>query len=229
MVQLGDHDMMRVSSRFASIQLPNEPEARRGYGLREKRDLDFRDRPGGKDETMGNSGPAGDDRSLEREGGVFVPSSDGRDVGCGDNDPTCPEDEWLEDPITDEHVPGTVDDRTYDYGTEDPEPADQALTTIESGPVTGFGDVGETGFEEDRDERDLGELEERDLWRRQRPLIEEDVDEVYNVQAIRDEELPAVERAIGEDAAGPLVDTQEGTSSIGSTSVPEQGGFPEEE
>ena len=178
---------------------------------------------------MGRGGPAGDDRPLEREGGVFVPRSDGRDVGCDSTDATCPEDEWLEDSVTEEHVPGTVDDLAYDFGTEDPGPADQMLTTIESGRVTGFGDVGKTGSEEDRDERDLGELEERDLWRRQRPLIEEDVDEGYNVPSLSEEQLAAVERAIGEDAAGPLVEASEGTSSIGSTSVPEHGGFPEEE
>ena len=177
---------------------------------------------------MDDGGPVRDDDSLEREGGVFVPRTGGRDVGCDDAQDRCAPDDVLEDQVNDEHIPGTVDDMAYDYGTEEPAPTDQLLMTIETGYVVGMGDVGETGYDEDMDEPALGAPDERELWRQQRGLMDEDRAQPYGVAGTAADDVPAIERALGEDAAGPLVQSEEGTSATGSTSIPERGGFPEE-
>ncbi len=113
-----------------------------------------------------------DDDAFVREGGVFAPRTGGRDAGCDEDEGACARDDVLEDPVNDEHVPGTVDDLPYDYGTAEPAPTDQRLGTIESGPVVGMGDVGRTGYEEDVQEPPLGAADERDLWSRQKGLFE---------------------------------------------------------
>jgi len=165
---------------------------------------------------MNNTGPVHDDDSFVREGGVFAPRVGGRDVGCDDDQDWCPPDEVLEDPVNDEHVPGTVDDVPYDYGTVDPAPTDQFLGTIEEGPVHGMRDVGQTGSDEDVDESPLGARDERDLWQRQKPLIDEDDAQPYNLPEMSEEDVKKVEAALGEDAAGPLAEYGEGTSATGS-------------
>ena len=165
-----------------------------------------------------NSGPVHDDDSFVREGGVFAPRTGGRDVGCDDEQDVCPPDEVLEDPVNDEHVPGTVDDLPYDYGTVDPAPTDQFLGSIESGPVLGMRDVGETGYDEEADEPELGAKDEKDLWSRQKVLIDEDEAQPYAIPDMSAEDVKDLELALGEDAAGPLVESEEGTSATGSTS-----------
>ncbi len=158
-----------------------------------------------------------EDEAFVREGGVFAPKSGGRDVGCESDELTCPTDDVLEDPVNDEHLPGTVDDAAFDYGTIDPAPTDQRLGTIETGPVVGMRDPGMTGYDEDVQESPLGAVDERDLWKRQKGLIDEDEAQPYTLSGFSDEEVEGVERALGEDAAGPLVDSPEGTSATGSS------------
>ena len=171
---------------------------------------------------MDGNGLIEDDDAFVREGGVFAPRSGGRDVGCDEEQESCPPDEVLEDPVNDEHVPGTVDDLPYDYGTEDPSPTDQMLGLVETGPVIGMQDVGETGYDEDvAEESPLGARDERDLWKRQKPLIDEVETEPYNLPEVADSEVSKIEQALGEDAAGPLVESEEGTSATGSAGVPE--------
>lgn len=165
---------------------------------------------------MNSSGPVHDDDSFVREGGTFAPRTGGKDVGCDDDQGRCPPDEVLEDPVNDEHVPGTADDLPYDFGTLDPAPTDQFLGSIETGPVIGMGDVGDTGYDEDVDEAPLGAKDERDLWERQKPLIDEAETQPYEVPEMSPEEVRGIERALGEDAAGPLVEYEEGTSATGS-------------
>lgn len=174
---------------------------------------------------MDGNGLIEDDDDFVREGGVFAPKGGGRDVGCDEEQDYCAPDEVLEDDVNDEHVPGTVDDLPYDYGTEAPAPTDQMLGLIETGPVIGMQDVGDTGYDEDvSEESPLGARDERDLWQRQKPLIDEVERQPYSVP--EDADAAAIEGALGEDAAGPLVESEEGTSAVGSTTVPEHGGFP---
>jgi hypothetical protein len=154
-----------------------------------------------------------DEEEFEREGGVFVSKSDGsHDLDCDDR---CAPDDLVEDPINDEGVPGTPDDLPYDYGVEKAQPADLSLTS--TGRGTGWsGHVGHTGADEDSDEPPLGRPEERELWRKQRPLIEEADDEAARYRGLSDEEIPDVESAIGEDAAEVLSETPDGASATGS-------------
>ncbi len=48
--------------------------------------------------------------------------------------------------------------------------------------------------------------------------IDEGVKQPYNLPDMSAEDVESVERALGEDAAGPLVDSEEGTSATGSVS-----------
>jgi len=66
-----------------------------------------------------------EDDDLVRQGGVFVSKNGGREVGC--NEDECAPDDYVEDPVNDEGVPGTVDDLPYDYGIETPRAADETL------------------------------------------------------------------------------------------------------
>jgi hypothetical protein len=175
---------------------------------------------------MDGNGLVEDDDSFVREGGVFAPRNGGRDVGCDEEQDYCPPDEVLEDPVNDEHVPGTVDDLPYDYGTEDPSPTDQMLGLIETGPVIGMQGVGDTGYDEDVTQPSpLGAKDERLEWERLKPLIDEDEAEPYNLPEMDEAEVADLERALGEDAAGPLVESEEGTSATGSAGSAEHGGF----
>ena len=74
-----------------------------------------------------------EDDELVREGGVFVSRNGGHEVGCADDE--CAPDDYVEDPVNDEGVPGTVDDLPYDYGIETPRAADETLESFDhSGP-----------------------------------------------------------------------------------------------
>lgn len=151
-----------------------------------------------------------EDDELEREGGVFVSKNGGHEVGCDDDE--CAPDDYVEDPVNDEGVPGTVDDLPYDYGVETPRAADEVL---ESHDRTAAWGVGETrGVDKDA-EAPLGRPEERELWRKQKPLIEESEREERHYAGLRDEDIPDVADASAEDAAEVLPDAPEGTSATG--------------
>ena len=151
----------------------------------------------------------GDDK-VERVDGILHAESGG-EVGCeGD----CAPDDYVEDPINDDGVPGTVDDLPYDYGVETAPAADQMLGLIER-PGGPWG-VGTTGPADEGDEPDLGGPEERELWRAQRPLIEEADVEERHFPGLEEEDVSAVADASSEDSAEALPDSPEGTSATGS-------------
>jgi hypothetical protein len=157
-----------------------------------------------------------DEEELVREGGVFVSRSDGREVGAGEGPP----DDLVEDPLEDRHVPGTVDDLPYDLGVETALPADEMLGSFDR-RGGGWGGVGETGYDPDGDPPELGGPDERELWAKSRALRQEDDLESARAFGLSDEELAAVERAMGDDAAEALPDAPDGTSAVGSVGGPE--------
>lgn len=72
------------------------------------------------------------DEELEREGGVFVRRRGGREVTCDVRE--CAPDDYVEDEINDDGVPGTVDDLPFDYGVETPDAADEGLDNVQRLP-----------------------------------------------------------------------------------------------
>lgn len=158
---------------------------------------------------------------LEREGGVFVePQHD--EVGCADPEVECGPDDYPEDPFAIEHRPGTVDDAGYSMGVELPDAGDLHLI-----PDRGRLRSGERAPDEEA-ELALGERDERDLWRRQRPLIEEDSEEGIDMPAgMDDEDAARVMDAMGAEF---VEEDQADVSATGSaTSGPDRGGFSEED
>jgi len=153
-----------------------------------------------------------DDEELVREGGVFVSRNGGHEA---DADETRVADDYIEDPGSGDGVPGTVDDLPYDFGVEHAVAADQRL--MSSGRNTGSaGGIGRTGSDEDVEPADLGGPEERELWRKQRGLIQESADEPARYAGLNDDLVARVDRATGEDAGEVLADAPEGTSATGS-------------
>jgi hypothetical protein len=129
--------------------------------------------------------------------------------------------------VEEEHVPGTEDDLPYDYGVETAQPADETLETVDSGWERGYGPVGETGPAEDAEvEPALGEEDERDLWERQLPLLEED-EEFAGRGALSKEDADQLDEALGELADADLTENPEETSATGNPEQPDHGGFPE--
>ncbi|PKQ29369.1 MAG: hypothetical protein CVT60_05760 [Actinobacteria bacterium HGW-Actinobacteria-10] len=155
-----------------------------------------------------------DNRELVREGGVLVPASDGREVGPDEDEG--PVSDYAAEPIPDDDLPGTRDDLPYDYGIEDPEAADHIIDAPENVDA-GFGGMGRTGSDEDVDERPLGRPEERELWSKQRPLIQESDREEQHLRGLEGLDLEAVHDASAEDAEEPFQEAPEGESSTGST------------
>ncbi len=163
-----------------------------------------------------------DDEDLERQGGVFVSHHGGREVAPEERDR--PTDDLDEDPWTDDGVPGTTDDLPYDHGVDLSTPADHLILSPER-RNSGFGDMGETGVDDREQEPPLGAVDERDLWHRQRGLIDESGDEAARYAGLTDADIPRVEAAVGEDAAEVLPDSPEGESATGSGNEPSRGGF----
>lgn len=159
-----------------------------------------------------------EEEDLVREGGVFVSRhSNGHEVGAEPGERT-PED-WAEDPYASDGVPGTRDDLPYDYGVESAAPADQQVLSPDR-RISGFGRLGETGgADPDVDEQPLGRPEERELWRRQRALIDESRSEEGHFADASDAQMERLEAAVGEDAAETLPEAPEGTSATGSQGV----------
>lgn len=157
-----------------------------------------------------------DDGSLEeeelvREGGVFVSRNGGHEVHS-DEDRLA--DDYIEDPGTGDGIPGTVDDLPYDFGIENAAAADQLLES--SGRGRGVGSrVGHTGADDDSEPAPLGGPEERELWKKQRGLIQESADEKARYEGMGDELIARLDSASGEDAAEALPDAPEGKSATG--------------
>jgi hypothetical protein len=152
-----------------------------------------------------------EEEELVREGGVFVSRNGGHEAGGNE---TRIADDYIEDQGTGDGVPGTIDDLPYDYGLEQTSPADQLLRSADS-RMRGHGGTGETGAAEDIEPPPLGAPEERELWRKQRGLIQESGDEAARYAGLSDAEAAALDEASGEDAADVLPDAPSGTSATG--------------
>ncbi|MGB4593057.1 MAG: hypothetical protein WBI63_04685 [Coriobacteriia bacterium] len=163
-------------------------------------------------------GPRNDENSfaedaLQREGGVLVSAAGGHksDVGADGR----AQDDYVEDEINEPGVPGTVDDLPYDYGVENASPADEALGSIDR---TRAWQVGATGAADDREPGPLGRPEERELWSKQRPLIEEAQANEREYGSLDEGDLPRiVDSSI--DAEDALSETPDGTSATGSSTA----------
>ena len=117
-------------------------------------------------------------------------------------------------------VPGTIDDIPLDYGEEVPDSGGShsgALAGTKRGPVVRAPKESETP----------GTADERELWRAQKALVEEDEKTGLKLEGFSEDEIPDILEAMGDDAADPLLDTPNGTSATGLWSEPEHGGFPE--
>jgi hypothetical protein len=155
-----------------------------------------------------------DDDEVVREGGVFVSRSSGREVGPEGRDVVGSD--YVEDPDADDGVPGTVDDLPYDFGVEIIEAADHMV----DGPDrvnAGFGGMGSTGSDEDRDERPLGAPDERELWKRQVPLIQGADAEERHLAGLEGLDATRVLDAEAEGAEEALPDFPEGESATGAS------------
>jgi len=152
-----------------------------------------------------------EDEELVREGGVFVSRNGGHEA---DADEARAADDYIEDPGTGDGVPGTVDDLPYDFGLENVAAADQLLESSGRGRGVGSG-VGRTGADDDSEPAPLGRPEERELWKKQRGLIQESADEEARYAGLSDELVERVDAASGEDAADVLPDAPGGKSATG--------------
>lgn len=157
-------------------------------------------------------GSLDEDENLEREGGVFVSRKAGsRDVGP--DEPEIPND-YPEDPASEEHVPGTVDDANYDYGIQLPKATDQLLTSSGQTSAAATG-VGRTGADDDRDPSELGREDQRELWRNQRALNEESEEDSVPWDDVGEELAERFQETTGEDAAEVNPEAPEGGSATG--------------
>ncbi|HEY5547979.1 MAG TPA: hypothetical protein VIL17_00110 [Coriobacteriia bacterium] len=161
---------------------------------------------------INDEGPFGDEEYV-RQGGVFVPVNSGHEVRHEDG--SIAPDDVIEDSIADDGVPGTPDDLPYDYGVEVPHPADQEILSRDH-RHSGFENIGHTGSDDDGSEPPLGAPDERELWHRQRALIEESSDEAARYRGLESDDIRRVEGSIGEDAGDALPDSPGGLSSTGS-------------
>lgn len=132
------------------------------------------------------------DEPLQAEGDGWLREPQHTREGCDTSGEKCGPDEYPEDPFATGNRPGTVDDLPNSFGVELPQADDEHLVeqgrTHHAGPEAG----------EER-ERDLGDREARDLWRRQRPLIEEDEHGVQLPVGMTEEEGRRVMDAMGDD------------------------------
>lgn len=84
--------------------------------------------------------------------------------------------------------------------------------------------------DEDQD-ANLGEGRDPELWSKQIPLIEEDVDDGLKLDDFPEEDIPSIIDAMGDEAAEQVPESPNGVSATGSESpmTPDHGGFPERE
>jgi hypothetical protein len=161
-----------------------------------------------------HSGGSFDDEEFVREGGVLVPRNGGHEVGPDDRDLT--KSDYVEDPDVDDGVPGTRDDLPYDFGVETAEAADHII----DGPDrvnAGFSGMGATGAAPEGDEPPLGGPEERELWKKQRPLIQEAEAEEGHLAGVEGLDAERVRDAEAEGAEEALPDFPEGSSATGAS------------
>lgn len=154
----------------------------------------------------------GDDE-LQREGGVFVPAEGGHKVRCPEDE--CAPDDYVEDPINEPGVPGTIDDQPYDYGVEAALAADETLDSLDR---RGAWSVGATGPADEGEPAPLGRPEEDELWGQQRPLIEEVAATERGYAGLEDAAIPGIVAASGEDANEVLPQSPDGVSATGAAS-----------
>lgn len=158
---------------------------------------------------------------LERIGGAFV-EPDRIENDCN-TEGGCAPDDYPEDPYSVDVRPGTPDDVGYGYGLESTDAND--ITFVPDG---GTHQTGMPAPDTERDE-DLGQAEADDLWERQEPLIEEDVDDGLKLPAgMDDEDGERILGAMGDDSGDETADAIGNTSATGEpTTAPEHGGFPD--
>jgi hypothetical protein len=109
-----------------------------------------------------------------------------------------------------------VDAMSPDDYTSDPSP--------DTAGVPGTAD--DVSNEYGEDASSIGGPPQGELWRRQKPLIEEDEKEGLKLDGFPDEEIPEILDAMGDDAEDPLDDAPNGTSATGLWGTPDHGGFP---
>jgi hypothetical protein len=153
----------------------------------------------------------------------FLEEPGGREVGCDPQEEQCAPSDYVEEPFTDDGTPGTADDLPYSLGVEEPPPADEHMV-----PDSGSQQIGHTrSFEQDSDKDELGSDEEKELWREQKPLVDEDERSGLKLEGFAQTDIPKIMDAMGDEAAEQLPDSPEGTSATGKGTEPEHGGFPQ--
>jgi len=149
------------------------------------------------------------DEKLVREGGILVEPEHTR-KGCDDDVVECAPDDYPEDPYSVSNRPGTADDVGYSYGVESPDAADVNFI-----PARSKLRAGELAPDEER-ELEPGTIDERDLWRHMKPLIDEDVDDGIKLPAgMGDEDAARVLDAMGDEAAEASHESVDGVSATG--------------
>jgi len=159
---------------------------------------------------------------LERVGGVLVEPEHSQ-VDCNRVDDACAPDDYPADPYAIDNRPGTPDDTGYSPGLLSPDASDISFV-LEGG-------VREAGASAPATERefDLGTADETELWRRNEPLVEEDVNDGLKLPlGMDDADGERVLGAMGDESGEAAPANVEGTSATGGpTSSPDHGGFPE--
>jgi hypothetical protein len=74
---------------------------------------------------------------------------------------------------------------------------------------------------------DLGEGRDPELWGKQAALIEEDEGDGLKLEGFKEDQIPRIMAAMGDDAAEAISDFPGGVSATGSVSEPDHGGFPD--
>ena len=163
-----------------------------------------------------------DERLRREDTGYLVQDNTGTEEGCDPDVERCAPDEYSEDPHGADDVPGTPDDLPYSHGEQLPDPADEELSV--SGETTKRAERRRPAPDQ---EPPIGAHDEAELWRHQKPLIDEDEDDGLKLEGFEEDEIPDILEAMGDDAAEALPDSPGGTSATGSVGGPEHGGFPE--
>lgn len=159
---------------------------------------------------------------LERVGGVLIEPQK-MEVDCNSEEAACAPDDYPEDPYSIDNRPGTPDDVGYSQGLLSPDAND--ITFV---PEGGVRESGPRAPATER-ERDLGTEDEEDLWRRNEPLVEEDVDDGVRLPlGMNEQDGERVMGAMGDDSGDATPENVEGGSATGEpTTIPDHGGFPE--
>jgi hypothetical protein len=157
------------------------------------------------------------EETLRHDEGV-LDEPGGRESSCEPAEEPCAPSDYVEEPFADDGTPGTADDLPYTLGVEESAPADEHIV-----PVGGTR-LGEAGPERAEDAAD-----ERELWGKQKALVEEDEASGLRLEGASQDAIPGILDAMGDDAAEALPDWPEGTSATGKGTEAEHGGFPTRE